>query len=424
MNEEFLQYIWANALFRNAECVTTGGEHIRILRVGEQNRHAGPDFFNARIEKNGFTLAGTVEIHLAGSDWKRHGHHRDPAYNNVILSVVGKADTDVYTNSGRLVDTIEIQYDERLHAEYLYMRGAPTVPRCHRRLRGLDPGKLELLLAGYAVERLQRKCETVHQLLEQTRGDWEATLLGMITRYWSGNVNADAFARLAREIPRVQIARHADAPFRVEALLLGCSGLLSAADASDEYVDALRSEYAYLSSTLELHEIPASCWRFARMRPTAFPTVRVALLSTLLCRSKFLLSTVLEADTVEEATRQLDVRASTYWDTHYRLGHPSIHQTKKIGKNTRHLIAINALVPFLFVHGQTRGEERHSEKALRWLEELPPEANTVTRTWQRHGITPRSALQTQALLQVHQEYCLAHRCLHCKLGHEIFKHID
>jgi hypothetical protein len=389
--------------------------------VGDLNRDAGPDFFNAKIEKAGVILAGTVEVHLAGSDWFRHGHHEDAAYDNVILSVVGKDDAEARTSRGRRVDTIVLRYDERLREEYLYMQGAPATPRCHRRLREIDGGKLELLLAGYAVERLERKCNDVYRLLEGNRGDWEATLLGMITRYWSGNVNAEAFAMLASDLPHAGIARLGDSPFRVEALLLGRAGLLAGAREGDEYVDALREEYAYLASKLNLREMPASCWRFMRVRPVAFPGVRVALLAALFCRSSFLLSSVLEAATAGEATRLFDVTASPYWDTHYRLGQPAGRQVKRVGEMIRQVLVVNALVPFLFVYGKERGEERFRDKALRWLEELPPESNRVMKDWQRYGVTPCSAFQTQAILQVHREYCLSRRCLHCKLGHEVFR---
>jgi hypothetical protein len=421
MNEEFLQYIWANSLFRDASCVTTDGERIRVLRVGDLNRDAGPDFSNAKIEKDGVILVGTVEVHLANSAWFRHGHHEDAAYDNVILSVVGKADAEVYTSRGRRVDTIVLCYDERLRDEYLYMQGAPVTPRCHRRLREIDGGKLELLLAGYAVERLERKCADVYRLLESTRGDWEATLLGMITRYWSGNVNAEAFSLLASDLPYAKIARMGDSLFRVEALLLGRAGLLTEAGEGDEYVVALREEYAYLASKLNLQEMPASCWRFMRVRPVVFPTVRVALLAALFCRSSFLFSSLLEASTAGEAMRLFDVSASPYWNTHYRLGHSTGRQVKRVGEMIRQVLVVNALVPFLFVYGKERGEERYRDKALRWLEELPPESNRIMKDWKQYGITPCSAFQTQAILQVHREYCLSRRCLHCKLGHEVFR---
>ena len=421
MNEDFLQYIWANALFRDAECVTTSGERLRVLRVGEQNRDAGPDFSNARVEKGGIILAGTVEVHVSGSDWFRHGHHLDAAYDNVILSVVKNADAGATTSKGRRVDTIELQYDERHWDEYLYIRDTRVMPRCHRRLRAIDPCKLESSLTGYAVERLERKCADVRRVLESNKNDWEGTLYHVITRYWSGNVNADPFSRLARGISYKKAWRESDSLQRVEALLLGYSGLLGAASERDEYVDTLQREYDHLARKYGLQAIDPSCWKFARARPTLFPTVRIALLAALLCRSRFLFSGLLEAPTARDAARLLDVAASPYWDTHYLPGRPSVPRVKRTGDMLRQLLVVNALVPFLFVYGKEQAEERYSEKALRWLEELPPETNSILRKWKACDITPRSALHAQAILHVHGEYCLQHRCLHCKLGNEIFK---
>ncbi|MDR0544516.1 MAG: DUF2851 family protein [Odoribacteraceae bacterium] len=421
MNEEFLQYIWANALFKDAACTTTDGEQVRILRVGEQNGNAGPDFSDARIEKGGVVFAGTAEVHLSGSDWARHGHHKDPAYDNVILSVVRNHDAEVYTSRGRRVDTIVLQYDERLHEEYLYTRGTPNAPRCHRRLPQIDPSKLEVSLTGYAVERLERKCDNVYRLLESSQNDWETTLFSMIARYWSGNVNAEAFSMLARGLSYKKVQRDGDSLFRAEALLLGYSGLLETAGERDEHVDALRQEYAYMASKHGLQSLPPSVWKFARVRPPFFPTVRIALLAALLCRSRLLLSEILEARTVEEAMHRFDVTASPYWDTHYRLGQPSARRVKRVGKMLQQILAINALAPFLFVYGKERGEDRYQERALAWLEELPPESNHIVADWQAAGIAPRSALHTQALLHLNDEYCQPRRCLHCKLGHEMFK---
>ncbi|MDR1415628.1 MAG: DUF2851 family protein [Odoribacteraceae bacterium] len=420
MNEEFLQYIWANSLFRDGDLATTRGERLRVLRAGEQNRDAGPDFWDARIEMGGVVLAGTVEVHLAGSDWFRHGHHEDRAYDNVILSVVGVDDVGAVTSQGRRVDTMVLRYDERCLEEYVYTRGAPVVPRCHRRLREVDAGRLGMLMTGYAVERLERKCEEVRSLLERERGDWEATLLGMVTRFWSGNVNEEAFSMLAGVVPFSRLARRRDDVFGAEALLLGCAGLLETG-AEDEYVTALRGEYAFLAGKWGVREMPATCWRFARVRPTAFPTVRLALLAGLLGRSAFLFSSLVEAATAAEAMGVFDVTASSYWDTRYRLGVPAGKLVKRVGRMIKEVLVVNALVPFLFVYGEERGEDQYREKALRWLEELPPEDNRVVREWQRWGVSPGSALQTQAILQVHHGYCLAHRCLQCKVGHEVFK---
>ena len=194
MTEEFLQYVWANSLFTSTVCVSTKGKRVEILNVGFQNRDAGPDFFNAKVRINNVVQVGNVEIHQKGSDWFRHAHEKDSAYNNVILSVVGEADMEVYDSRGREIDAITLVYDNRLWDEYVFMQGVPVEPRCHRHLKEIDSTRLEMLFTGYAIERLERKCKDIQVMLRETKNDWEECFYRMLVRYWSGNVNADVFA--------------------------------------------------------------------------------------------------------------------------------------------------------------------------------------------------------------------------------------
>ena len=421
MDEEFLQYIWANSLFKSREYTTSRGEKIRILHVGRQNRDAGPDFSHAKIEVNGIIEVGSVEVHLRESDWMRHGHQLDAAYDNVILSVTEIADKNVYTHGGHLVRTIEIDYPEQIWVEYLFLKGAPVSPRCYRHLPSIDPSRLQMLLGAYGVKRLERKCEEIREALLRTRNDWEACFYQWVTRYWSGNVNADAFSYLAGNLSYKKILRSSDSLFSVEALLLGFSGLLQAEGEADEYLQQLRKEYDYLEAKFHLQSMQASRWKFMRIRPYVFPTVRLALLAALLYRSQFLFSALMEASSISEVEHLLDATASSYWDTHFQFNSPSSQRVKLVGKNIKQVIITNAIIPFLFLYGKERSEEHFCEKALRWLEELPPEENHITRQWKSHGISFQSASLTQSLLHVQKEYCDEHRCLHCNIGHEVFR---
>ena len=423
MTEEFLQYVWANSLFTSTVCVSTKGKRVEILNVGFQNRDAGPDFFNAKVRINDVVQVGNVEIHQKGSDWFRHAHEKDSTYNNVILSVVGEADMEVYDSRGREIDAITLVYDNRLWDEYVFMQGVPVEPRCHRHLKKIDSTRLEMLFTGYANERLERKCKDIQVMLRETKNDWEECFYRMLVRYWSGNVNADVFAQLAQNLSYKKVVRSSESLFRVEALLLGYAGLLADVPEADEYALRLREEYEYQAAKFQLKAMNVSQWKFMRIRPIAFPTVRLALLASLMMRFNFLLSSVLDASDVSEIYGLLDVTASSYWDTHYKLGVVSVKRVKKLGNSMKNVIIINALIPFLFIYGKERGEERYCDKALRWLEELKAERNHVSEAWTRYGVQVNSALQSQALLQVKREYCDAHRCLHCKIGAEVFRRV-
>lgn len=422
MKEEFLQYIWANALFRNIDFTSLSGKEVRVLNVGLQNKDAGADFFNARIRIGNIVLAGNVEIHLRNSDWFRHGHHLNPAYDNVILSVVREADTPIYNSRGKEVETVVLDYAEGLYDEYVYMQKSEHQPGCRRNLKKVDKDRFLLNLQALAVERLERKCRDIHYILEQTCNDWQECFYRLLCKYWAGNVNAEAFYQLALSLSYKILLKHADRTETVEALLLGSAGLLEG-EKEDEYVTGLKQEYRFWQAKYGLQALAPEIWKFMRIRPDAFPTVRLALLAAFFYRFTDWVGEIVQAQTLQEVLSLLDVQASSYWDTHYRLGIVSSRRPKKLGESLKRTIIINAVIPFLFSYGKGQGKEECCEKALVWLEELQPEQNYIITDWEACGFRFQTALQTQALIQLRKEYCEKHRCLQCRIGREVLKNI-
>ncbi len=419
MSEDFLQYIWANFLFKCKDFTAVSGEQVEILEPGRLNQDAGPDFFNARVRINQTEWAGNVEIHLNNSDWYRHGHHEDAAYDNVILSVVRNADRIIYNSQGRRITTIVLDYADQLYVEYQYLSGIQPRTGCHCGLKELQP-TFQLFLQTLAIERLERKCRDIRMMLKQTCQDWEECFYRLICRYWAGHVNSEPFYQLAVLLPYRILLRYADRQEALEALLLGCAGLLEQ-EREDEYIVFLKQEFSYLKRKHNLVVMRPEQWKFMRIRPDAFPTLRVALLASFIRKFGTLLSRILEAKQVTDIEQDFNTYTSEYWENHYRPGIQVVSKKHGLGKQMKKVLITNAVVPFMFLYGQERGEELYQEKALALLEKCKPEDNRIIRTWKSSGIIADSALQSQALIQLTKEYCEQHRCLQCRIGLEVLK---
>ena len=424
MTEAFLHYIWQHQLIAD-RLTTTDGQPVVCLRAGELNRDSGPDFFNTRLVIGGVEWAGNVEVHIKSSDWRAHHHSADPAYNNVVLHVVYCHDAEIRLQNGKTPPTLELKrfLHPSLVANYdsLMAPSQGTVP-CAKQMSCVPGFVVASTLERLAAERIESKSETVRRMLDESNGDLERTCYWLMARYFGGKTNALPFELLAKATDQRLLARWRDNPQRLEALLMGQAGLLEGYF-DDEYPRQLQADYASLRAGASMQPIDGSLWRFHRIRPSSFPTIRISQFAQLVNQSKGLFATLLEMTATKDIERLFDQQASSYWENHYQFDRQSQRTSaKRIGKMQARLIVINAWIPLLFVYGVVHGQQKYKDQALGLMAQLPPEDNAVIRQWRQIGIEPASAAESQALLQLSHNYCSSRRCLECRIGYNILKH--
>lgn len=421
MTERLLQFIWQFQYFNKSELSAISGENVQIIFPGQYNTNQGPDFTDAKIKIENTVWAGTVELHIKTSDWNRHEHQHDSNYNNVILHVVWE--NDATTNSIPVVELKE-RVSGILLQRYRELMNSSAFTACEKSIHTVREIVWKSWKERLLAERLSRKAEIIYGYLQQNGCHWEETFWWLLTRNFGIRVNADAFEALARSIPMNLLAKHRSQIHQLEALLFGQAGLLKRNPGKlgeeDDYLLLLRREYEFLQSKYSIQPIPIPV-HFLRMRPGNFPTLRLAQLAMLVHGSVHLFSGIKDATTVEDIYIWLDVTANDYWHYHYQFDEISSFKKKKLGASMADNIIINTVIPVLFAYGSYHSEQKYKDKALRWLEGIAAENNSITKGFQKIGIENKNGYDSQALIELKNEYCDQRRCLDCTVGNAILK---
>lgn len=421
-NENVMQQAWRFRLWGTGRLMTSQGKWIEVLEAGRLNTSAGPDFRDARIRVDGDVLAGCVEIHRYASDWHRHTHDSDPAYDNVILHVVGNDDCRITDPSGneilQTVMTVHAPFPGLFNA--LLTSATYVLPMCGRHLDRVEGIFKTDWITALAFERLLRKSEDVTRLLDSYSGDWFQTMFVTLARGLGFGSNADNMERTARSVSFRKILRHWDNLEAVEAILIGQAGLLNEARPADYYEQNLVREYRFYAQKYGLTPIEKPVWHLNARNMSNTPFRRLAMLARLinvygtdLC---FYLCTMTG---IEQVRKFLDVTLSEYWTAHYGFGRTVSSRMSALGKQSQDLLMINVLVPLIYAHGLTTSDTGEMDSAVRLWEELDAEQNSITRGFKNYGIKVDNALTSQALIQLHRQYCERRRCPECRLGHRL-----
>ncbi len=423
MTEALLHYLWKFRLFDAGNLETKSGEKIEIIHQGFHNHDSGPDFLNAKIRIGKNTWAGNVELHINGNEWHQHKHQMDDAYNNVILHVVLESKEDfVSANNSAKIPCLELknQIDTQLLNRYeTLMRAATAIP-CANSIKQVDSFVIDSAIERCAIERLERKVNTIVALLDASNGDWEHVAWQMLARYLGSGVNRDAMENVMKQIPVPVLSKHADNALQIEAMVFGVSGLLKG-DFSDDYPRQLQKEFNYLKRLHSLNVLESGVFRWAKIRPANFPTVRLAQLAAVMLKDVKIFSRLLTCNSIKEIENLFLIKPNVYWKNHYRFDEVSERGVRQIGETTIDIIAINAVVPLLFAYGKHKGEESFCDKAVALLQTIDAEINVVTKTFQSLNVVPQSAFQSQGLVQLKQHYCNNFRCLDCGIGNAILR---
>ena len=423
MPESFLYFLWQYQYFDHARLTTTAGETIQVLHPGFRNPNAGPDFTNARLLINDVEWYGTVEAHTKASDWLAHRHQDDRAYDNVILHIVWKVDKSITRANGSPLPALELQHRTSpiLLQHYELLTNSPMTIPCDGHWRSVSPLKVTSMLDKALLQRLERKAATIQLIFDETGQNWEETAYRLLAINFGFKINAEPMAQLSRGVPLKALLKHRDSLLQLEAMLFGTAGLLETIDETDEYIEHLRREYRFLAAKYGFAErqLPAHIWKWGRLRPANFPTLRLAQFARLLADGQRLFSLFVDSTDAASLLKALQITPSPYWQTHYRFGKQTEKGAPAIGKTSAENIAINTVVPLLAAYAHRKGQPEYIDRAVTLLEQLPPEHNHITEEWDKLGLSVRSAFDSQGAIELFNEFCLPKRCLNCQIGASI-----
>lgn len=399
MPEIVLHYIWEHCLWAGFEQYTTDGKKVEILSVGEHNRDAGPDYSHARIRIDGHEWVGNIEIHVCASDWTKHHHHLDKAYDNIILHVVRTADKPIYNSKGELVPQCELNYPSDKDYLSALFESAQRMDSAIARIGCADQllHDPRLLTEGWRktllCKRLECKRASITRLLEITKGSWEHALYISLARNFGFHTNSVPFEELAINTPLSCLQKHRNSLFQLTALLLGQAGLVQEPE--------LQKEYDFLRVKFGLTPLEGSIWKHARLRPQNSPELRIRQFAQLMHQSENLLSKILDTDDLKE----LEV----------------LFAVPQMGKSSVDILLINTVIPYKYAYALHQNNPVKAEQAMRLMEKIPAENNTIVRQWRVLGQEVKNAADTQALLHLYQNYCQHHECINCEVGYKIFE---
>lgn len=422
MTEAFLQAIWKHKLVGKTHFTGTKYETIEIISQGEHNQDSGPDFFNSKVRIDGVLLAGNVELHLSTSDWLKHNHHKNKAYDNLVLHVVYEHDCTLPQNEHYNVSVLELKpyLKPSLVEQYHDLQNSKQKIPCAKSILQCPDTLWDLWLERLAISRMELKSEYIEHLFQYTKHNFEETLYLLLCRNFGFKINSEPFELLAKNIPLGILKKYTNNQFQIESILFGVSGLLEG-QFEDIYPKQLQNEFEFLKQKHHMHSLKPELWKFSKTRPVNFPTIRLAQFASLLCKPLSLFQLIENKASIDDLQDYFNVDTATYWRTHYKFDVDSEDSEKSLGAFAFQNIVINTVVPFLIFISKHSAKEIFAEYALELLENIDPEVNVKTRNYSELDVVNKHALHSQGQIHLYDHYCSKKQCLQCHVGQYLLK---
>ncbi|MDR2223461.1 MAG: DUF2851 family protein [Flavobacteriaceae bacterium] len=426
MRESFVNYLWSKQMFITPQLKSVQNDGIQVVTPGVFTEQDGPDFFNAQIYLNGQLWAGNVEVHIKASDWYAHRHEQDIRYDNVILHVVWEYDVPVFRRDGTEIPTLAVSKYTCTSIQIKYSELFTPKKRlnCEKQIQ-LIP---ELVWIQWKerlyVERLEEKIVPIQELSSTTQNYWEYIFFCALARSFGLNANADNFMHMAKKLSMTILLKHGHSLFQIEALFYGLVGLLEPIHSfNDAYLIKLQKEWKYLKEKWNLVSNSSSLLQFFKLRPSNFPTIRLAQLAAWFHKNRDHMGTLLITKDIQVIRKSFDIEVSEYWIDHYTMDHVSKPTTKKLSNSFIDLVIINTIVPFQLAYTKYKGDDTEPIDALvEMMYQLKPEQNSIITFFESLGVSITSAFDTQALLQLKTRYCNHNKCMQCAIGKYIINY--
>lgn len=410
-----LNCLWRAGHLAGREFAGSMGETIVVVSPGEPSDEAGV-WNSAEIVVDGERRRGEVAI-----------GEETVVPDAAVFRLTTRDVSPVLGFDDWLVTQAHYSIEPEIIECYDALRAGAAVSACASRIVSM-PSQLHRtsLFTGLLVERLRRKSARIDAIFDETQHDWNQTFHVLLLQAMGGDRNREVFTRLATRVTSAMVSREKSSQASIEALLLGGAGFLHQIADKDDYTQHLTEEFRHLAAKYSIVPLRPAEWNLSKLYPANHPAVRLAEIAALLSKKDFMLDGMLACRTSEDVERLMSVTASDYWRTHYKpSGEPSTPSAKTIGRAKARLVGINLAAPLMFAYGKQTGAEELCERALDLLATIPAEKNRKLEGWYSGGCTPENGFDSQALLELTNEYCTAATpaCADCPLGRAEIKNL-